>query len=74
MISDVEVYKLGTRAYMKFFEGTHLKTEQLISHELETGLRLQSWARVTLSDMGYRVLDWPWDARAKSYRPVVTEL
>jgi hypothetical protein len=74
MISDVEVYKRGNTAYMKFFEGTHLKTEQLVSHDLETGVRLQGWARVALADMGYRVLSWPWDASAKSYRPVVTEL
>jgi len=73
MLTDIEVYKTGKTAYMKFFEGTHIKTEQLISRELETGIRLQGWARVVLADMGYHVLDWPWDARAKRYRPVVTE-
>lgn len=74
MITDVEVYKSGNVAYMKFFEGTHLKTEQLISQELKGGLRLQGWARVALADMGYRVLSWTWDDSAKSYRPVVAEL
>jgi hypothetical protein len=74
MLSDVEVYKRGNTAYMKFFEGTHLKTEQLISHELEPGRHLQRWARATLTDMGYRALSWPWDDRAKRYLPVVTEL
>jgi len=70
-IQDVRVSKHGRQVMMRYMEGTHLLTETLISEELESGVRLQGWARVKLSGMGYRAASWDWDSSAQEYRIVV---